>query len=96
VGSDLVARFHIGAKYNDDYNTGSDLDPQKMQEAYTVANARIGFGRRDKRWMVELWGNNITDTEYMQVAFDAPLQAGAWNAFLAPPRTYGVTLRLSY
>ena len=96
VGSDLIARFHIGAKYNDDYNTGSDLDPQKMQEAYTVANARIGFGRRDRRWMVELWGNNITDTEYMQVAFDAPLQAGAWNAFLAPPRTYGVTVRLSY
>jgi hypothetical protein len=30
-----------------------------------------------------------------QVAFDAPPQADSWNAFLAAPRTYGVTLRLS-
>ena len=83
---DLVARFHIGAKYSSEYNTGSDLDPEKLQEAYTVANARIGIGRRDRRWMLELWGQNITDEEYMQVAFDAPLQTGSWNAFLAAPQ----------
>jgi iron complex outermembrane recepter protein len=100
-----VARFHVGAKYLSKYNTGSDLDAEKLQDAYTVANARIGFGRRDQRWMVELWGQNITDAEYMQVAFDAPLQAlggprpggnNTYNAFLGAPRMYGVTLRLSY
>ena len=94
--SDLVARFNIGAKYSSDYNTGSDLDPEKEQDAYTVANARIGIGRRDRRWMLELWSQNLTDEEYMQVAFDAPLQTGSWNAFLAAPRTYGVTFRVSY
>jgi iron complex outermembrane recepter protein len=94
--SDLVARFHVGAKHMTEYNTGSDLDPAKLQDAYTVANARIGIGRRDRRWMVELWGQNITGAEYMQVAFNAPLQTGSYNAFLGAPRTYGVTLRLSY
>ena len=94
--SDLVARFHVGAKYSSEYNTGSDLDPEKLQGSYTVANARIGIGRRDRAWMVELWGQNITDAEYMQVAFDAPLQTGSWNAFLAAPRTYGVTFRVNY
>ena len=94
--SDLVARFHVGAKHMTEYNTGSDLDPAKLQDAYTVANARIGIGRRDRRWMVELWGQNITDAEYMQVGFNAPLQTGSYNAFLGAPRTYGVTLRLSY
>jgi len=93
---DLVARFHVGAKYMTDYNTGSDLDPAKQQDAYTLANARIGIGRRDRRWMVELWGQNITDAEYMQVGFNAPLQTGSFNAFLGAPRTYGVTFRLAY
>lgn len=96
LGGDLVARVHGGARHLTDYNTGSDLDPAKLQQAYTVANARIGIGRNDRRWMLELWGQNVTDAEYMQVAFNAPLQTGSYNAFLGAPRTYGLTLRLSY
>ena len=30
------------------------------------------------------------------VGFDAPLQTGSWNAFLGAPRTYGLTLRVTY
>jgi len=93
VFDSLVARFNIAAKYASEYNTGSDLDPQKLQDAYTVVNARIGLGSRDRSWMLELWAQNLTDEEYIQVGFDAPLQTGSWNAFLAAPRTYGLTLR---
>ena len=71
----------------------SDLDPQKLQDADTAGNARIGLGSRDRSWMLELWAQNLTDEEYIQVGFDAPLQTGSWNAFLAAPRTYGLTLR---
>ena len=103
--SNLVGRFNIGAKYMGAYNTGSDLDVEKHQKAYTVANARFGFGRSDGRWMVELWGTNITDAEYVQVGFDGPLQAlfpdpgnpfNTFNAFPAAPRMYGVTFRVRY
>ncbi len=95
-GSNLVGRFNVGAKYTSEYNTGSDLAPQKMQDAYTLVNARIGIGSRNKRWGVELWGQNLTDETYAQVGFDAPLQTGSYNAFLGAPRTYGVTLRVMY
>ncbi|MBJ6984049.1 TonB-dependent receptor [Luteimonas sp. MC1750] len=95
-GANYLGRFNIGAKYMSDYNTGSDLDPQKEQDAYTLLNARIGFGRQDKRWMVEFWGQNLTDETYKQVGIDAPIQAGSWNAFLGAPRTYGVTFRVNY
>ena len=95
-GSKYMGRFNMGAKYMSDYNTGSDLDPQKAQDAYTLVNARIGFGRQDRRWMVELWGQNLTDETYKQVGIDAPIQAGSWNAFLGAPRTYGVTFRVNY
>ncbi|HEY0662453.1 MAG TPA: TonB-dependent receptor [Lysobacter sp.] len=105
-GADLIGRFNLGAKYMSDYNTGSDLDVEKEQDAFTVVNARFGFGASNKRWMVELWGLNIFDAEYKQVAFDAPLQApgtslpgdplNSYNAFLGAPRTYGVTFRVMY
>ena len=96
LGKNLVARMHVGAKYMSEYNTGSDLDPQKLQSGYTTVNARASIGGRDGHWAVELWAQNLTDAEYMQVAFDAPLQTGSWNAFLGQPRTYGVTLRWRY
>lgn len=96
VGQSLTAIYHLGAKYMSEYNTGSDLDPEKAQGAGTVVNARFGIGARDKSWTVELWGKNLTNANYLQVGFDAPIQAGAWNGFLQPPRTYGVNLRLRY
>ena len=96
IGERLLGRFNIGAKYMSEYNTGSDLDLEKMQDAYTLLNARIGFGRQDKRWMVEFWGQNLTDETYKQVGIDAPIQAGSWNAYLGAPRTYGMTLRMRY
>lgn len=92
----LLGRFNIGTKYMSEHNTGSDLDPEKIQEGFALVNARLGIGAKDKRWMVELWGQNLTDETYKQVGFDAPLQPGAWNAFLGAPRTYGVTLRVQY
>jgi outer membrane receptor protein involved in Fe transport len=95
-GSELLGRFNIGGKYMSKYNTGSDLDPEKMQDAYTLLNARVGFGSKDRRWMVELWAQNLTNETYKQVGIDAPIQAGSWNAFLGAPRTYGATLRLRY
>ncbi len=96
VGESLVASYHLGAKYMTAYNTGSDLDPQKIQGADATVNARFGIGARDQSWTAELWGRNLTNANYLQVGFDAPLQAGSWNGFLQPPRTYGVSLRMRY
>jgi iron complex outermembrane recepter protein len=101
----LMGRFNIGAKYVSEYNTGSDLDVEKMQDAYTVANARLGIGAQDQRWMLELWSTNLFDEEYVQVGFDGPLQNvspapgnpfNTYNAFLGAPRMYGMTLRVRY
>ncbi|KAF1722546.1 TonB-dependent receptor [Pseudoxanthomonas japonensis] len=105
VGADHIGRFNIGGKYMGDYNTGSDLDVEKHQSSYTVFNARVGFGRSDGRWMLELWGTNLTDEDYVQVGFDGPLQGlfpdpnnplNTFNAFLGAPRMYGMTLRVRY
>ncbi|MBA3999673.1 TonB-dependent receptor [Brevundimonas sp.] len=110
LGNGLMGRFNLSAKYSSEYNTGSDLLPAKMQDAFTLVNGRIGFGAEDRSWMLEVWGQNLTDEEYYQVVFNAPLQGTAfasipynaatdtqtYNAFLGAPRTWGVTLRVRY
>ncbi len=106
IGENLEGRFNIGGKWLSEYNTGSDRDDEKLQDAYAVVNARVGIGSRDRRWQLELWGLNIFDQEYVQVAFDGPLQAvgtpspgdpmNTYNAFLGAPRTYGATLRFNF
>ena len=105
LSNSLQARFNIGAKYMSGYNTGSDLDVEKYQDAYTVASARLGIGAADGRWMLELWATNLTDTDYVQVGFDGPLQNvsplpnnpfNTFNAFPGAPRMYGATLRVRY
>ena len=112
VGDSLAARVHLGGKYMSEFNTGSDLDVEKLQPAFTVWNARVGIGRSDRRWMLELWAQNLTDQHYVQVGFDGPLQAvgsplpnsqhaptdilNTYNAFLGAPRMYGVTFRMNY
>ncbi|HEU4773613.1 MAG TPA: TonB-dependent receptor [Lysobacter sp.] len=96
MGADLLGRFNIGGKYMSEFNTGSDLDPQKKQDGFGLLNARLGLGRQDKRWMVEVWGQNLTNETYKQVGIDAPIQPGSWNAFLGAPRMYGMTLRVRY
>lgn len=101
----MAARFNVGGKYMSAYNTGSDLDVEKRQAAYTVVNARVAIGPSDKRWSVEFWGQNLFDKDYVQVGFDAPLQNSSpttgnpfnsFNAFLGAPRTYGMTFRVTY
>jgi iron complex outermembrane recepter protein len=91
-------QFHanVNEKYNSSYNTGSDLDPRKLQGAYGLLNARLGIGSPDGKWTVEIWGNNLADKLFYQVAFDAPFQYNQLDAFLGDPRTFGITARTKF
>ncbi|MBL4719470.1 MAG: TonB-dependent receptor [Erythrobacter sp.] len=96
--SGLSGLFFINARTTDDYNTGSDLLHGKEQDAYTIVNGRIGITGPDRRWGVELWANNLFDVDYTQVAFNTPFVAPqqTYSAFLAEPRTYGITVRAGF
>ncbi|MGH6616756.1 TonB-dependent receptor [Sphingomonas sp.] len=105
----LSALFYVDTRMSSDYNTGSDLFPQKEQDGFALVNARVGIRGPNEHWAVEFWGQNIFNQNYAQVAFNSPFQQGGSSAafqdpqypggrqllsqFLAEPRTYGVTLR---
>jgi iron complex outermembrane recepter protein len=111
-GSGLSALFYVDSRLTSDFNTGSDLFPQKEQDSFLIVNARVGLRGRGERWSIEAWAQNLFNKDYTQVAFNSPFQAGAstapfvdpqfpggrqiFSAFLAEPRTYGITGRFRF
>lgn len=96
VGDNYTVHMNLAGKYSSQYNTGSDLNPQKIQRGFTVVNGRIGLSPNDEQWSVEVWGANIFDQDILQVGFDAPAQSNNINGFLAAPQTFGITLSGHY
>jgi iron complex outermembrane recepter protein len=103
LSSSLALRISADEKYSSSYNTGSDLDPIKLQGSYGILDARIGIGPPSGNWTFEVWGQNLTDKGYFQVAFDAPFQGLAVpgfnnqiDSFVGDPRTFGATLRVQF
>ena len=88
LGAGLRGGFALSAKYQTEYNTGSDLIPFKMQDAFTVVNGRISIGSEDERWTVDVWSQNLLDEEYVQVAYNSPLQGTAFQSTAQPDGTF--------
>ncbi len=112
IGGGYSALFYADTRMTSDYNTGSDLFPQKTQDGYAIVNARIGLRTPDEKFSLEFWAQNLTNVDYAQVAFNSPFQEGGNSAayqdpqypggrqlfsqFLAEPRTYGATIRARF
>ncbi|HEX8553670.1 MAG TPA: TonB-dependent receptor, partial [Sphingomonas sp.] len=109
--SGISGLLYVDSRLTSDYNTGSDLAPEKAQESFVLVNARIGLRGPDQLWALELFAQNVFNVNYSQVAFNTPFQgAGSranvqsfggtgnalYSAFLAEPRTYGLTLRTRF
>ncbi|MBG6118284.1 outer membrane receptor protein involved in Fe transport [Sphingobium sp. AEW010] len=75
--SGLSALFYVDGRLTSDYNTGSDLFPEKRQDGFAIVNARVGIRGPNQRWAVEFWGQNIFNQDYTQVSFSSPLQSSS-------------------
>jgi iron complex outermembrane receptor protein len=110
-GSGLSALFYVDTRVTSKFNTGSDLFPEKTQPSFVLVNARFGIRGPEQKWAIELWAQNLFNEKYEQVAFNTPFQgAGSiaqtqafgvvgnqlFSAFLAEPRTYGITGRIKF
>ncbi|WP_426164679.1 TonB-dependent receptor [Sandarakinorhabdus sp. DWP1-3-1] len=107
----LSALFYADTRLTSEYNTGSDLFIEKQQDGFVTVNARIGLRGPNELWAIELWGQNVFNVNYQQVAFNTPFQgAGSsqqvqafggtgnqlFSSFLAEPRTWGATIRTRF
>jgi outer membrane receptor protein involved in Fe transport len=83
--SGLSLLLYADARLTSDYNTGSDLFPEKAQDSFAVINARIGLRGPERRWAIELWAQNLFDQNYQQVAFNTPFQGANSVAQITSP-----------
>lgn len=83
-------------RYQSSTITGADLDPLKVQDGYTIVDARIGLRFKDQDAQISLWGTNLSDERYRVVTFNSALQAGSLQAYMGEPRTWGVEVSKNF
>lgn len=76
-------------------------NPGSIQDGYSVVNAAIGVASRDKRYEVQLFVKNLTDTNYAASIFEAPVNnspAGNFSQVIprGAQRYIGGSVRLSF
>jgi iron complex outermembrane receptor protein len=96
LSDNLGVRGVVDEHYDSSYNTGSDLDPRKIEGGYGLMDARIGVGPPNGMWALEFWSQNVLNKYYKQVAFDAPFQPGTIDLFPGAPRFWGITARVKF
>ncbi|MBL8264518.1 MAG: TonB-dependent receptor [Xanthomonadaceae bacterium] len=69
--------------------------PGIEQDSYGLLNLRMGW-RFNQNWDVGLWGNNLTDEEYLIDAGNTGLLFGIPTVIPGPDRSYGVSLRAKF
>jgi iron complex outermembrane recepter protein len=85
--------------YFTQFNRSASAQPPGVeQEGYAVANMRLTWTSESERFSVSSYVNNLFDKDY----FSEVLESGAFNpqlvsqAYVAPPRTYGLSASVKF
>lgn len=87
--------LQIGASYKSDINFREFDNEADEQEAYTLVNANLRWVSEDERLSIRLWGENLTDEEYIQAAYISSLtgnRLGSWGS----PLQIGAEVRFKF
>jgi iron complex outermembrane recepter protein len=88
ISDSLNALVYVDTRVQSDVNTGSDLDAEKIQDGFGVVNGRLGVFGPERKWSLELWGQNLFNVKAQQIASDAPGQgSGTFRAVAAAAST---------
>ncbi|MFT5711418.1 MAG: iron complex outermembrane receptor protein [Halioglobus sp.] len=83
--------------YMDDHSTNVAREEELQAKDFddrNLLNMKVGW--RNDNWNISVWGKNLTEDDYVtQTANTLPV-SGMDAYFLAPPRTYGATLRYDF
>ena len=66
-----------------------------MVDGYPLLNARVGFRWADG-WTVSVWSRNLLNKDYFELLTAAPGNTGLYVGQPGDPRTFGVTLRMTF
>ena len=101
----LIGEFEVGDGtlysrldvHSRDVNpSGTDNDPNKEGDAYTLTNFRVGYRFADGKYDLSLWAKNALDEDYKNGAFNSVIREGSLSAYHTEPRTFGLTFRANF
>jgi iron complex outermembrane receptor protein len=67
-----------------------------LEPAYGLFNARMSYEPANANWQLAIWGNNLTDEQYVNGGFDARQVWGYDFAVIGRPREVGATLNVRF
>ncbi len=91
----LVGLIHGEWAYNSSTNTSTGLQSTRIQNGYSLYNARVGVNTDDDKYGFQLWCRNCGNEQYRNIIFSGLVDFGDF-AYITPPREWGVTLSAKY
>jgi len=82
--------------WTDSYTMNAIDHLSLKQDAFWLANAKVGWTSSDERLHLDVWVKNFTDTEYYGNGFDLSTFSSAVALVPTPPRWFGGTIRYSW
>jgi len=67
-----------------------------MEPSYGILNGRITYTPQAGNWDVSVWGNNLTDEQYINGGFDTRNVWGYDFSVIGRSREYGITANMSF
>ncbi|MGB1087021.1 MAG: TonB-dependent receptor, partial [Alphaproteobacteria bacterium] len=78
-----------------DHYTDQDNDPNTLQDAYMVLNARFGIGDIDQNWSLSINGHNVLKEKIIGGITDTPLFEGSYFGIIAPEGAWIAEFRMN-
>ena len=92
-GSTLTGRIeYLFESETSLYELGNGTEPKRR---ISQINANLKYAM-ENGFSVNLWGRNLNDDDGLITFFPSVAQAGSYNAYITPPRQWGVSIRKDF
>jgi iron complex outermembrane receptor protein len=92
-GGQYFAAFDTS--YRSSFSSNASASQYLIVEGYSLTNVRVGFRAADG-WTLSVFSRNLFNKDYYDLMTAAPGNSGLFVGQPGDPRTFGVTLRLSF
>ncbi len=97
INNDWTGFGQLDIRWEDETFYGSENDPNKTVDPYTLVNLSFGAMTSDGDLTVTFWGKNIFDEDYPIVPLGGgAIRPGSVIATHSEPRTYGVSINRKF
>jgi len=83
------------ASYRSSFSSSASASTYLIVDGYSLVNVRAGF-RATEGWTLSVWARNLFNKDYVDLLSAAPGNTGLYVSQPGDPRTFGVTLRLTF